>query len=161
MVRPSPAVKFRQIWLMDYKPYTEDGRLCWRPWRSAVVNWDGGFAPCCYLTDKTQDFGDLNQSSVKEIWNNDRYRAARALYQKSFVPGEWTGCLDCSVYQGSKAARRRGPVGLHPGPAVLQTNGAMPVNGNGATPKSGLSGPETIYVSQNGRGEKTAAAKTK
>ena len=144
-----------------FKPYAEDGRLCWRPWRSAVVNWDGGFAPCCYLTDKTQDFGDLNQSSVKEIWNNDRYRTARALYQKNFVPGEWIGCLDCSGYQGSKAARRRGPVDLHPEPAVLQINGAKPVDGNGAIPNNGLRGPETIYVSQNGRGEKTAAAKTK
>ena len=53
-----------------FKPYAGDGRSCWRPWRSAVVNWDGGFAPCCYLTGKTEDFGDLNESSVREIWNN-------------------------------------------------------------------------------------------
>ena len=109
-----------------------------------MVNWDGGFAPCCYLTDKTQDFGDLNQSSVKEIWNNDRYRTARALCQKNFIPGEWIGCLDCGVYQLSKAARRRGPVDLYPESAVLQINGAKPVTGNGATPKNGLSGPQTI-----------------
>ena len=40
------------------------------PWRPAVADWDGGFAPCCYLTGKTEDFGDLNESSVREIWNN-------------------------------------------------------------------------------------------
>ena len=140
-----------------FKPYAEDGRLCWRPWRSAVVNWDGGFAPCCYLTDKTQDFGDLNQSSVKEIWNNDKYKAARALYQKNFVPGEWIGCLDCSVYQGSKSARCRGPVDLQREPLVLQITGAKSVNGDGARPENGLSGPEVVTVSQNGRGEGPAA----
>jgi len=115
-----------------------------------VVNWDGGFAPCCYLTDKTQDFGDLNQSSVKQIWNNDKYQAARALYQKNFVPGEWVGCLDCSVYQRSKAARRRGSVDLHPEPVVLQVSGAKPVNGNGLKRENGQSGPEAVTVSQKG-----------
>jgi len=44
------------------KPYREDGLRCWRVWRSAVVNWDGGLAPCCYLTDKSEDFGDRNET---------------------------------------------------------------------------------------------------
>jgi MoaA/NifB/PqqE/SkfB family radical SAM enzyme len=143
-----------------FKPYAEDQRLCWRPWRSAVVNWDGGFAPCCYLTDKTQDFGDVDHSSVREIWNNDKYKAARALYNKNFVPGEWIGCLDCSVYQGSRAARSRGPVDLHPEPVVLQVNVAKPVNGNGSNHQNGGTGPETIYASKNGQGEESAEAKT-
>ena len=69
-----------------HKPYSENGRVCWRLWRSAVGNWDGGLAPCCYLTDKAQDFGDLNQSSVKEVWNNTKYTTARGLYESNFVP---------------------------------------------------------------------------
>ena len=103
-----------------YKPYQEDGQVCWRLWRSAVVNWDGGFAPCCYLTDKTQDFGDLNDFSVKKVWNNPKYTTARGLFKNDFVPEEWVGCLDCSVYLGSSAAKHRGPVDLHFEPVVLQ-----------------------------------------
>jgi MoaA/NifB/PqqE/SkfB family radical SAM enzyme len=114
------------------KPYSEDGQVCWRLWRTAVINWDGGFAPCCYLTDKTEDFGDLNESTVKEVWNNSSYTTARGLFKDNFVPGEWVGCLDCSAYQGSAAARRRGPVDLQPTPVVLQVIGTKPTTKNGA-----------------------------
>ena len=114
-----------------YKPYQEDGGVCWRLWRTAVINWDGGFAPCCYLTDKTQDFGDVGVSSVKSIWNGEDYTAARGLFKKDFVPQKWVGCLDCSVYLGSSAARSRGPVYLHPEPLLLRVNGFKSANSNG------------------------------
>ena len=143
-----------------YKPYQEDGQVCWRLWRTAVINWDGGFAPCCYLTDKTQDFGDLNESSVKEVWNNAKYTTARGLYKKDFIPEEWVGCLDCSVYLGSRAARHRGPVDLQPQPVVLQINGAKPGNRNGAKPGNQAPASETIYAPQNGQGADQAEAKT-
>ena len=119
-----------------YKPYQEDGNVCWRLWRSAVINWDGGFAPCCYLTDKTQDFGDLNKSTVEEVWNNEKYTTARGLFNTDFVPREWVGCLDCSVYLGSSAARKRGPVELHVEPVVIRVNVAKSGNENGAKGES-------------------------
>ena len=92
------------------KPYEENGNRCWRLWRSAVVNWDGGYAPCCYLTDASDDFGDVNTHSIKEIWNNERYVTARGLFKEGFVPKTRVGCLDCNVYLESKAAKKRGPV---------------------------------------------------
>ena len=95
-----------------YKPYHEDGGVCWRLWRSAVVNWDGGLAPCCYLTDKSQDFGDLSKTPVQEAWNNDKYVTARGLFTKGHRPQAWVDCLECGVYLGSRAARERGPVAL-------------------------------------------------
>ena len=143
-----------------YKPYQEDGQVCWRLWRSAVVNWDGGFAPCCYLTDKTQDFGDLNESSVKEVWNNTKYTTARGLYDKSFVPGEWIGCLDCSVYQGSRAARHRGPVDLHFELGTLQVNGTKPGGANGAKGLSLPGEPGALYAGNDRKIDDEAEAKT-
>ena len=113
-----------------YKPYKEDGQRCWRLWRSAVVNWDGGYAPCCYLTDKSQDFGDVNTTSVKEIWNNKDYQTARSLFRDEYVPEKWVGCLSCSVYLGSRAARKRGPVALPGEPVQVLINGAKGVNGS-------------------------------
>ena len=131
-----------------YKPYQEDGNVCWRLWRSAVINWDGGFAPCCYLTDKTQDFGDLNKSSVEEVWNNEKYTTARGLFNTDFVPREWVGCLDCSVYLGSSAARKRGPVDFHVEPVVIPVNVATSGNENEAKGESQGPGPEGIYSSK-------------
>jgi MoaA/NifB/PqqE/SkfB family radical SAM enzyme len=92
------------------KPYAEDGSRCWRLWRSAVVNWDGGYAPCCYLTDAKHDFGDVAAQPIKEIWNNRRYQAARRLFKDGPVSAEPLGCLSCNVYLESKAGRKRGPV---------------------------------------------------
>ena len=92
------------------KPYAENGGRCWRLWRSAVVNWDGGYAPCCYLTDASDDFGDVNTQSIKEIWNNEKYVTARGLFKHNTVPKTYVGCIDCNVYLDSKAARKRGPV---------------------------------------------------
>ena len=116
------------------KPYREDGQRCWRLWRSAVVNWDGGLAPCCYLTDKADDFGDANTSSVKEIWNNDDYTTARGMFRNGYMPEKWVGCMSCSVYLGSRAARKRGPVTVPGQPISLVTDGARSSNsvGDGA-----------------------------
>ena len=102
------------------KPYSEEGSRCWRLWRSGVVNWDGGYAPCCYLTDAADDFGNVKAQSVKEIWNDHHYQTARNLFKKGTTPTEYVGCLDCNVYLNSKAAKGRGPVPL------LQRNGHRP-----------------------------------
>ena len=89
------------------RPYKENGDRCWRLWRSGVVNWDGGYAPCCYLTDKADDFGDASVTPIKEIWNNKKYRTARRLFEDDAVPETKVGCMQCSVYLESKAAAKR------------------------------------------------------
>ena len=102
------------------KPYNENGDRCWRLWRSGVVNWDGGYAPCCYLTDAADDFGDVKTHTIKEIWNNDHYVTARGLFRDGTRPKAEVGCLTCNVYLDSKAAKKRGPV------IPLQSNGHRP-----------------------------------
>ncbi len=110
------------------KPYQEDGRRCWRLWRSAVVNWDGGLAPCCYLTDKSEDFGDVTANPIKQIWNNENYTTARGMFQDGYVPRKWVGCTSCSVYLGSRAARKRGPVSVEPEPVLVSSGGGISRN---------------------------------
>ena len=92
------------------KPYKENGERCWRLWRSGVVNWDGGYAPCCYLTDAADDFGDIKTHSIGEVWNNEKYRTARGLFKEGFTPKTRVGCVTCNVYLDSAAAKKRGPV---------------------------------------------------
>ena len=131
------------------KPYSEEGTRCHRLWRSGVVNWDGGYAPCCYLTDAADDFGDASRQSVKEIWNNEHYHMARSLFQKGYTPTTYVGCLDCNVYKGSPAGQARGPVAVHkpngagPGRAIpVPAEVALHLT-NGAKPTVGSSGAGT------------------
>ncbi|MCH7593629.1 MAG: radical SAM protein [Chloroflexi bacterium] len=112
------------------KPFKEGGTRCWRLWRTAVVNWDGGFAPCCYLTDKTDDFGDLNVNSVQEIKNNSNYVTSRALFKKRTTPDHRTGCLTCPVYTETAVGIARGPVTFPTPPSPILT---MAASRNGAS----------------------------
>jgi MoaA/NifB/PqqE/SkfB family radical SAM enzyme len=131
-----------------YKPYHEDGQRCWRLWRSAVVNWDGGLAPCCYLTDKSDDFGNVNTSTVADIWNNSDYLTARGLFEDGYEPQQWVGCMSCSVYLSSRAARKRGPLDLQPQPVYFMPRGGL--GPHGATDGSGppLSQPASVGSEQ-------------
>ncbi len=121
---PRAAEDFRREQPFD-KPYAESGKRCWRLWRSAVVNWDGGYAPCCYLTDAKDDCGSVNTHPLKDIWNNAHYRSARDLFNGATATTENVGCLNCSVYLESKAAKNRShPVQIHrngTGPSVART----------------------------------------
>lgn len=117
------------------KPYHEDGDRCWRLWRSAVVNWDGGYAPCCYLTDASDDFGSVKSDSVKTIWNNNHYLSARQLFKKGPLPDQQVGCLTCSVYLGSKAATQRELADPRAAAAPTPSNGFHP---------QGMSTPDTV-----------------
>ena len=124
---PEVARKWLPVGNMDFrreepfdKPYEENGLRCWRLWRSSVINWDGGYAPCCYLTDADQDFGDVNTHSIKEILNNKHYTAARRLFKDGYEPEVNVGCLGCNVYLTSKAGMKRNHANL------INSNGHKP-----------------------------------
>lgn len=129
------ARRWQPVGNMDYqreqpfdKPFAETGRRCWRLWRSAVVNWDGGYAPCCYLTDADQDFGNVETHSIKEIWNNQHYISARDLFKGKENPPVKVGCLNCNVYLESEAGKRRTvPVEIHqPSREAVHRNSTRP-----------------------------------
>lgn len=46
-------------------------------WKESVINWDGSVMPCCFIYSEQHSFGNIRESSFKEIWNNDMYVAAR------------------------------------------------------------------------------------
>lgn len=49
-------------------------------WLRAVVNNDGGVAPCCGAFYKEDDYGSVADSTFKRVWNNESFRWARSLY---------------------------------------------------------------------------------
>jgi radical SAM protein with 4Fe4S-binding SPASM domain len=56
---------------------------CWKSWHSAVVTWDGRVVPCCFDKDATHQMGKLSESSFRDIWFGDGYKAFRQSIIKS------------------------------------------------------------------------------
>jgi len=75
----------RKYWIYDEKEL-EHGRLVPKnmpknscPWiyYSTVISWDGTVYPCCRDVDGQYPMGNINEQSLSEIWNDERYREFR------------------------------------------------------------------------------------
>ena len=52
--------------------------FCKRPWRQTFVNWNGDVFPCdCVHTEEKHRMGNIFEQDFKEIWNGEKYVAAR------------------------------------------------------------------------------------
>jgi radical SAM protein with 4Fe4S-binding SPASM domain len=65
---------------------------CYRPWLTFTVLWDGRVSLCCADFDGHTVLGDMNTSTIEEIWNNDRYRAVRREHLESGGPDVCRSC---------------------------------------------------------------------
>jgi MoaA/NifB/PqqE/SkfB family radical SAM enzyme len=73
----------------DFKFYLEPKPArCDFLWQRAVVNNDGGVAPCCGTFYKEDDYGrlsvsagDLGSTSFREVWNNETFQTARRFFR--------------------------------------------------------------------------------
>ena len=65
---------------------------CYRPWLTFTVLWDGRVSLCCADFDGRTVLGDLNTSTIQEIWNAEPYRQARRLHLESGGPDICRSC---------------------------------------------------------------------
>ena len=65
---------------------------CYRPWLTFTVLWDGRVSLCCADFDGHTILGDLNTSSIQEIWNNEAYRGVRKEHLESGGPDVCRAC---------------------------------------------------------------------
>jgi MoaA/NifB/PqqE/SkfB family radical SAM enzyme len=65
---------------------------CYRPWLTFTVLWDGRVSLCCADFDGHTVLGDLNTSSIREIWNNDLYTSVRRQHLESGGPDVCRSC---------------------------------------------------------------------
>jgi radical SAM protein with 4Fe4S-binding SPASM domain len=56
---------------------------CWKMWHSNVITWDGNVVPCCFDKDASHVLGNLVDSSMREIWKNNKYEHFRQELMKS------------------------------------------------------------------------------
>ena len=65
---------------------------CYRPWLTFTVLWDGRVSLCCADFDGHTILGDMNTTSIKDIWNNDLYRGVRREHLESGGPDICRAC---------------------------------------------------------------------
>lgn len=72
---------------------------CFYLYRSIVINPDGSVSPCCMVYDKKYDFSNILEGEIDEIWNNEFYQSARALFSKrEKLTQKSTVCSRCSMF---------------------------------------------------------------
>jgi radical SAM protein with 4Fe4S-binding SPASM domain len=75
----------------------EQHPVCRIPWDILTVNWDGEVCPCPVDVNLVYSVGNVKDSSLWDLWNNDRMRAyRRAHLEKDFRAIEAKGPL-CSA----------------------------------------------------------------
>ena len=65
---------------------------CYRPWLTFTVLWDGRVSLCCADFDGHTVLGDLNTSTIRDIWNAEPYRLARRQHLESGGPDICRAC---------------------------------------------------------------------
>ena len=65
---------------------------CYRPWLTFTVLWDGRVSLCCADFDGRNVLGDLNTSTIKEVWNAEPYVLARRQHLESGGPDICRSC---------------------------------------------------------------------
>lgn len=75
-------------------------KRCYFPWKTVTINWDGAVSPCCCVFDASTDFGTIMDQPFLRTWNNEKYRAARALFGRQRPSGGApTICHACKLFQ--------------------------------------------------------------
>lgn len=100
--------EFAQEWF-PYLPkgdgYRDDAFLqkpirggCFYLYRAITVNPDGAVAPCCAVYNTEDDFGNILEEDFSNIWNNQLYQNARALFSTRKQSLIKTVCQRCGMF---------------------------------------------------------------
>jgi radical SAM protein with 4Fe4S-binding SPASM domain len=74
------AEKGRSRYLQSGEEWKVTGlpaRGCMRMWTTPVITTDGDVLPCCFDKNGTHAMGNLNSSTIREIWDGKNYRVFR------------------------------------------------------------------------------------
>lgn len=77
-----------------YKGDAKEG-ICYRPWFTAVILWDGSIVPCCSDMQGEYAFGNVFCEDLKSVWNNEKY----ILFRRNILNGihQIPLCKECSI----------------------------------------------------------------
>ena len=73
---------------------------CWKLWHACVITWDGMVVPCCFDKDAQYRMGNLQEQSLREVWQQKPYQD----FRKNILKGRdqidiCTNCTEgCKVW---------------------------------------------------------------
>jgi radical SAM protein with 4Fe4S-binding SPASM domain len=77
----------------EYRRLTESETFCMLPWTHMHAFPDGRVYPCC-LAEYWHPVGDLRQHTMREVWNQDRYKQLRVNMLADQPSKECTKCYE-------------------------------------------------------------------
>lgn len=85
-------------------------KRCYFLWNTVTINWDGSVSPCCCVHHPSTDFGNIETTPFAQIWNNEKYQDARALFGRNGgreQGGGGTICRECKVFKKPKVEEKK------------------------------------------------------
>jgi len=61
-------------------------RLCFAPWLTTFIAWDGAVYPCCMARGKIPSLGNIHETSLRELFTGEAYRTFRAGLRETRLP---------------------------------------------------------------------------
>lgn len=76
-------------------------KACFYLYRTMRIDPDGSVAPCCYARDRSHTYANIDDGSLREIWNNKYYESSRQLFGRKPLPKDRveTFCDRCPMYR--------------------------------------------------------------
>ena len=72
----------------------EDVTYCPHPVETITIRWNGDVVACCYDLTSKYVLGNIKESNLANIWNNEKYkRLRRSIHDKQYLPL----CYNCHV----------------------------------------------------------------
>jgi len=72
-------------------------KTCRKPWQEISINWNGKVFPCCAVYGDQYSLGDVKIDSIKDIWNNKLFMAAR----REILREQQHACTICGICQNN------------------------------------------------------------
>ena len=91
---PGMPIETSQYKLINLETTEKPLNYCEHPIDLITIRYNGDVVPCCYDTTSEYVLGNIHHSSVKKIWNNEKYRKLR----KTIKDGKLLPlCKNCPV----------------------------------------------------------------
>jgi radical SAM protein with 4Fe4S-binding SPASM domain len=79
---------------------THNNKFCNSLWDTVIIYPDGSVIPCCQSFRKKDIFGNLNGSSIREVWNNKEFVTVRKIISTKKIRKDIRHpCCECKIIE--------------------------------------------------------------